>query len=130
MFKFLYEIIIDPLGLPIGIMEEYIILIIINEIAFQIAYDKVGGMYHSGWITSKAEGSLIHWLVRSVIFVAIWFLLRAAIWTRGFIMDNKVVSIITFIGVTAIIVIYKLSEIRGRKVRLSRVVLDDEENER
>ena len=36
MYKFIFELITDPLGLPISVIWEYIILIIINEIAFEL----------------------------------------------------------------------------------------------
>ena len=47
MFKFIFDLITEPLGLPIEWYYEWIILLVIGEIAYRVAYDKVGGLYQS-----------------------------------------------------------------------------------
>lgn len=37
-----------------------IILLVIGEIAYHVAYDKVGALYHSGSISGRSAGSFIH----------------------------------------------------------------------
>jgi hypothetical protein len=57
MFKFIFDSATEPLGLPIEWYYEWIILLIISEIAYQVAYDKVGVLYHSDSISGKSAGS-------------------------------------------------------------------------
>ena len=57
MFKFIYDLITDPLGLPIEWYYEWLILLIIDRIAYLVAYDKVGILYHGGAISGKSSGS-------------------------------------------------------------------------
>ena len=63
IFKLIFEILTDPLGLPINALWEYLILAIINVVAFKIGWDASPG---GTW------GSAIHWAVRLVAFVIIW----------------------------------------------------------
>jgi hypothetical protein len=74
MLKFLFGILTDPLGLPIDAIWEYLILAVIGAIAFVIAWNaSPGGDF----------GSLIHWVVRLIAFVALWAIVY------GFILDCR-----------------------------------------
>lgn len=88
IFKFLFEKATDPLGLPINPIYEYLILLIINEIAYQIAYAKVGGMYHSGMIGGRTSGSFFHWFIRGILFVVLWLVAYGAIQGYYFVTAN------------------------------------------
>ena len=44
MFKFIFDLAIEPLGLPIEWYYEWIILAVIGYIAYLIAYEKVGSL--------------------------------------------------------------------------------------
>lgn len=72
MFKFLFDILIDPLGLPIEWYWEYLILAIIGAVVYGVAYRFVGDMYHIGAIDSRMGGSFLHWLIRFILFAALW----------------------------------------------------------
>lgn len=78
-FKFMFERLTDPLGLPINALYEYIILAVIGAVAYGIAYSKVGDMYHGGLISGRTEGSFFHWLIRLILFVGLWLLTYGAI---------------------------------------------------
>ena len=88
IFKFLFEIATDPLGLPINALYEYIILAVIDAIAYGIAYSKVGDMYHGGLISGRTEGSFFHWLIRFILFVGLWLLTYGAIQGYFFVTAN------------------------------------------
>ena len=88
IFKFLFERATDPLGLPINALYEYIILAVIGAIAYDIAYSKVGDMYHGGLISSRTEGSFFHWLIRLILFVGLWLLAYGAIQGYFFVTAN------------------------------------------
>lgn len=63
MYKIIFELLTNPLGLPISALYEYLILLILNEIAFQIAWNtSPGGRF--GWE--------IHWAVRIPAFIILW----------------------------------------------------------
>ena len=58
MFKFIYELVKDPLGLPIAWYCEWIILAAINWFSYVFAYEKVGILYHGDFISGRTAGSL------------------------------------------------------------------------
>lgn len=88
IFKFMFERLTDPLGLPINALYEYIILAVIDAIAYGIAYSKVGDMYHGGLISGRTEGSFFHWLIRLILFVGLWLLIYGAIQGYFFVTAN------------------------------------------
>ena len=62
MFKFVFDLATEPLGLPVEWYYEWIILLVIGEIAYQIAYDKVGTLYHGDFISGRVEGLFFRWI--------------------------------------------------------------------
>lgn len=54
MFKFIYELVKDPLGLPIAWYCEWIILAAINWFSYVFAYEKVGILYHGDFISGRS----------------------------------------------------------------------------
>ena len=56
MFKFIFDLATEPLGLPIEWYYEWIILAVIGYIAYLIAYEKVGSLYHGDLISGRAAG--------------------------------------------------------------------------
>lgn len=63
MFKLIFDLSTGPLGLPINDLWEYIILSIIGLIAFSVGWEvSPGGKF----------GSIIHWVVRLLVFFALW----------------------------------------------------------
>ena len=88
IFKFLFERATDPLCLPINALYEYILLAVIDAIAYGIAYSKVGDMYHGGLISGRTEGSFFHWLIRFILFVGLWLLTYGAIQGYFFVTAN------------------------------------------
>ena len=66
MFKFIFDLATEPLGLPIEWYYEWIILAVIGYIAYLIAYDKIGSLYHGDFISGRATGSFFHWIIRTI----------------------------------------------------------------
>lgn len=118
MFMSLYEFLIEPLGLPIEWYWEYLILFIINEIAYRIAYDKVGDMYDAG-MSGKDAGSFFHCIIRTFCFGVMWAIAYGVIWLCKWLFANwiLVVSIVgaIFITIGLIIIITKI--IKNKKKR-------------
>lgn len=108
MFKFIFDLATEPLGLPIEWYYEWIILLIIGEIAYHVAYDKVGGLFRSGSISGRSAGSLFHWIIRTVVFVAIWAITYGVIWIGKFVMAHKVQVAIGICSIVAVVIAVKI----------------------
>ena len=82
MWKLIYEILVNPLGLPIEPLWEYIILLVASEIAHELAY----------WISpgGKVFGSLIYWISKLLVFVAVWAILYGIIAAIQFVIAHWV----------------------------------------
>ena len=90
MFKFIFDLATEPLGLPIEWYYEWLILGVIGFIAYLFAYDKVGDMYHSHVISGRMSGSFFHWIIRAACFVGLWAVTYGVIWIGKFVIANKV----------------------------------------
>ena len=108
MFKFIFDLATEPLGLPIEWYYEWIILLFIGEIAYHVAYDKVGALYHSGSISGRAAGSFIHWIIRTVVFVAVWAVTYGVIWIGKFVMEHKIQVAIGICSIVAVVIAVKI----------------------
>ena len=108
MFKFIFDLATEPLGLPIEWYYEWIILLVIGEIAYHVAYDKVGALYHSGSISGRAAGSFIHWIIRTVVFVAVWAVTYGVIWIGKFVMAHKIQVAIGICSIVAVVIAVKI----------------------
>lgn len=108
MFKFIFELATEPLGLSIEWYYEWIILLVIGQIAYHIAYGKVGGLYLSGAISGKLVGSFVHWIIRTVIFVAMWAITYGVIWSGKFVMSHKIQVTIVIFSIAAVVIAVKL----------------------
>lgn len=95
MYKFLFELFIDPLSLPINPLYEYIILAVIGVIAFKIAWEaSPGGTF----------GSEIHWTVRLIVFVVLWAITDFIIMAIQWLINNWVLTLIIVCSVIAVII--------------------------
>lgn len=127
MFKFLFGILTDPLGLPIEWYWEYLILAAIGAVAFSIAYSCVGDLYHSGAIDGRTSGSFLHWLIRAMLFVALWAVTYGVIVAVKWLTANWVMVLWILGGVAAVagIVVAATLFIRSRKKKPETEVATD-----
>lgn len=72
LFCLIFYMFTNPLGLPIEAWKEWLILLVIREIAYFVAFRIVGDMYGAGFISRIIGGSFFHWLVRLIVFVSMW----------------------------------------------------------
>lgn len=132
MFKFAYDLIIEPLGLPIKGCYEWLILCVIGIVAYLFAYDKVGDMYHSHVISGRMLGSFFHWIIRAACFIGLWAVAYGAIWIGKFVMDNKVLvgsiaGIILLFIIAVRILLWKHSRNELLRVKVKEKEIDIEE---
>ena len=106
VLSFLFDRITDPLDLPIAWYWEWIILTIITFAAYAIAFRTVGDLYDGGMISGSAAGSILHWIIRLIVFVVIWAITYFVIWLVKLIFAHwlLIVSILGGILVTAAII--------------------------
>lgn len=90
MFKFIFDIITDPLRLPVKWYYEWIILAIIDMATYNLAYERVGRLYCLDFISGKMEGSFLHWVIRSFYFVIIWAVTYGVFFMGQFVISHKV----------------------------------------
>lgn len=88
MYKFIFEILTEPLGLPIEWYWGYLVLGIIGLIAYKLAFSNVGDLYDSGVISGRGIGSALHWIIRLFYFIVIWGITYLAIAIGKFIIAN------------------------------------------
>ena len=79
IFRFCFEQLTDPLTLPLNPLAEWIILAVLHELVYLVAFSKVGDLYHSGIISGRLSGSLIHWVIRLIMFIVSWAGINAVI---------------------------------------------------
>lgn len=108
MFEFIFDLATEPLGLPIEWYYEWIILLVIGEVAYHVAYDKVGDLFHSGSISGRSAGSLFHWIIRTAVFVVIWAITYGVIWIGKFVMAHKIQASIGICSIVAVVIAVKI----------------------
>lgn len=108
MFKFIFDLATEPLGLPIEWYYEWIILLVIGKIAYHIAYHKVGVLYHSGSISGRSAGSFVHWIIRTVVFMTSWAVIYGVIWLGKFVMEYKIQVAIGICSIVAVVIVVKI----------------------
>ena len=130
MFKFIFDLLTDPLGLPIEWYWEYIVLLVIGAVAYAVAYRCVGDMYSGGMIDGSTSGSFLHWLIRLILFVILWAVTYGIIAVVKWLTDNWVLvlsilgGVVATVGIAAVIAII----VRKRKKKVGTEVSDDERN--
>lgn len=98
MFKFIFDLVMEPLGLPIEWYQEWLILGVIGLVAYVIAYEKVGDLYYSQMISGSMSGSFLHWIIRTICFVMLWAATYGVIWIGKIVIENKVL-VGSFVGI-------------------------------
>lgn len=99
---FLFDRIVDPLGLPLEAWKEYLILLAIGEIAYIIAFYVVGRMYDNHDISTSECGSIFHWGIRLTVFIIMWAVTYGVIWLVQFVYSH-IWWIVLGLGVIAIV---------------------------
>lgn len=122
MLKLVFNLLTEPLGLPITWYWEYIILALIGLLACKIAYNTVGRLYGEGFISSKTSGSFFHWLIRLLVLTIIWVVTYCMIRFGKFIIANwQKILLISGIAV-GVVGFLSLAILILRKTRKSKVV--------
>lgn len=130
MFKFVFDLATEPLGLPVEWYYEWIILLVIGEIAYQIAYDKVGTLYHGDFISGRVEGLFFRWIIRTIYFFAMRAVTYGVIWIGKLISEHKIQAAIGICSIVTVVIVVKLFIWIKARNELVKVTVNVEENEK
>lgn len=108
-----------------NVIYNYIIMAVIGLIAFEIAWKFVGNLYSKDLIVSKNLGSFIHWTVRLIVFLGVFYGFMGIIWLTKFIYTYKnIVSIFIVIIIISVICFKILKKIKLiEKVNLKKTFI-------
>jgi hypothetical protein len=129
MFKFVFDLATEPLGLPIEWYYEWIILGVIEYIAYLIAYDKVGSLYRGDFISGRTAGSFFHWIIRTIYFIVMWAITYGVIWIGKFVVAHKIQVSIGICSIVTVVIAAKLFLWMKERNELVRVSVKVEEND-
>lgn len=94
MYSLFFDILTDPLGLPINDLWEYLILAVIGKIAFSIGWEaSPGGIF----------GAIIHWIVRLLAFFALWAITHSVIAAVQWLIVNWLMVLIILVSVSILL---------------------------
>ena len=129
MFKFIFDLATEPLGLPIDWYYEWTILGVIGYIAYLIAYDKVGSLYHGDFISGRAAGSFFHWIIRTIYFIVMWAITYGVICIGKFVMAHKIQVAIGICSIVAVVIAVKIFIWIKERNKLVKVSVKVENND-
>ena len=111
-----------------NIIYNYITLSIVGIIALKVAWDFVGKLYDSGIIMGKSSGSIIHWTIRLITFIVLFYILSGIIWLTKIIYSHKTVSAIILASSVIFMILYKFIQKVYRNNKRD-VIKDEVKNE-
>ena len=108
ILKPLFEVLTGEVMVHDNILYNYVILLLVGEFAFRIAFRIVGELYRSGDISGSMLGSLLHWTFRLGAYVCVAYLLKATIWLYSLIKSIPIWIWWTTLGVSVVVVICRV----------------------
>lgn len=119
ILKPIFEMITGEYVMFDNIIYNYVIMTVIGLFAFGIAWRCVGKLYNNNIISGKNPGSVIHWIIRLFVFVALFYIFNLLIWLTKFIYIHRqiICIIVCSIVILAIIItiIYKIIKRKKNK---------------
>ena len=118
ILKPIFEMITGEYTLFDNVIYNYIAMGIVGIIAFKIAWDFVHQLYDWGIISGSNSGSIIHWSVRIIVFVVVFYIFNWIIWLTKFIYKYRLLIFIILGIVIVFLIIFKI--IKNRKYSISK----------
>lgn len=128
ILKPVFEMITGEYVLFDNIIYNYITLSIVGIIALKVAWDFVGKLYDFGIIMGKSSGSIIHWTIRLITFIVLFYILSGIIWLTKIIYSHKTVSAIILASSVIFMILYKFIQKVYRNNKRD-VIKDEVKNE-
>lgn len=121
MLKLLFEYLIDSYSLLENPIDNYVIMAAVGFAAYLIAYNIVGWFYHMDMIDGRGAGSILHWVIRFIVFVVIYYAVATAIriykWVTGIPIYVWWSVIAVTVGITVIVIVVQI--VLHRKCKIS-----------
>jgi hypothetical protein len=86
ILKPIFEMLTGEFVLFGNVLYNYVAMAAIGLVAFLIAFGVVGKLYGEGAISSRGFASLVHWIIRLVVFIVVFYILSWGIWLARTIM--------------------------------------------
>lgn len=128
ILKPVFEMITGEYVLFDNVIYNYITLSIVGIIALKVAWDFVGKLYDYGIIMGKSSGSIIHWPIRLITFIVLFYILSGIIWVTKIIYLHKTVSTIILASSVIFMILYKFIQKVYRNNKRD-VIKDEVKNE-
>ncbi len=77
--KILFEYLTHSFSLLDNPIDDYMAMAIVGVIAYMIAYSIVGKLYRYDIIDGRGAGRILHWIIRGIVFVIIYYVFATAI---------------------------------------------------
>lgn len=129
ILKPIFEMITGEYVLFDNVIYNYITLSIVGIIALKVAWNFVGKLYDYGIIMSKSSGSIIHWTIRLITFIVLFYILSGIIWLTKFIYLYKTAIIIILASSVIFMILYKFIQKVYRNNKRD-VIKDEVKNEK
>ncbi|MBO4951460.1 MAG: hypothetical protein J6C99_00940 [Lachnospiraceae bacterium] len=72
--KYLFNYLVDSFSLFDNVIYDYLVMGCIGIISYHVAYSLVGRLYRNNSINSRGAGHILHWTIRFVVFVSIFYM--------------------------------------------------------
>lgn len=103
MYKFLFDYFTSSFSLFKDPINNYFAMAVVGIIAFLVAWNVVGKLYRSDIIEGRGIGSFLHWVIRFIVFIVIWFIFATVIRVINWIRHVPVYVWVTAVGAIVII---------------------------
>lgn len=118
ILKPIFEMITGEYILLDNILYNYIAIGIIGAVAFKIAWNFVHKLYDWGIITRSNTGSFVHWSIRTIVFISLFYIFSLMIWITKFIIKYKnLILILLCIVIGSIIMLNYMKKHKKKKVK-------------
>lgn len=121
MAKLLFQYLTDSYALLENPVDNYYIMGVVGVISFIIAYGVVGWFYDGNLISGRSAGSILHWTIRFIVFVVIYYAVATVIRIYKWIVELPIyvwwiIGLSLFvIGTVAILI--KITSLRKTEVK-------------
>jgi hypothetical protein len=86
ILKPIFELITGEYALFDNVLYNYVAMAVIGLIAFVVAFALVGKLYAADMIEGRGVGSLLHWIIRLVVFIVVFYVFSLIVWAiRAFL---------------------------------------------
>lgn len=117
ILKPIFEMVTGKYVMFDNIIYNYIIMTVIGLFAFGIAWRCVGKLYDNNIISGKNSGSLIHWTIRLIVFIVLFYIFSLFMWLTKFIyLYRQIICIIICAIAWLTIIITIIYKIRKRRI--------------